>query len=109
MEAELWQEAELHQETKLRRTEVKTTEEREGSGMGASEEEYVRDEGEEKDRDEGMVASAEEINGPNEGLERDDDVSDGEEYVDWDAVRGGGGSEVDKRESRRSNGDEDEE
>ena len=106
-ETDLWQDAELHQQADLRRTEVKTTEEGEVSGMGASEEKEVRDKDEEKDSDEGTTASGEDINGLDEDVERDEDVSNGDKYVDWDAVWGGGRSEVDKWGSSRCNRDED--
>ena len=75
--------------------------------MGASEEKEVRDKDEEKDSDEGTTASGEDINGLDEDVERDEDVSNGDEYVDWDAVWGGGRSEVDKWGSSRCNRDED--
>ena len=43
----------------------------------------------------GKKTSIEEINGPDENAEQDNNASDGENDVNRDAVRGGGGSEVD--------------
>ena len=74
-------EAELRQKSELRRPEVET-----GSGTGASEEEEARDEEDEKDSDEGTMMSGEEIYGPGEDAEREDDVSDVEKDIDHDAV-----------------------
>ena len=43
--------------------------------------------------------SGEEIDGPDEDAEQDDDVSDGDEDVDRDAVKGSGNSGADEWES----------
>ena len=69
--------------------------------MGASEEEEARD----KDGDEGTATSGEEIDGTEEDAEQDDDISNGDEDIYRDAVRGGGGSEAEKCESGRSDRD----
>ena len=51
------------------------------------------------------MTSGEYIEGPNKDAERDDDVSNGDEDVDREAVRGGGVSEAEKWENGGSNGD----
>ena len=108
MEAKLRQEAELQWEAELRRTEVETMEEGEGSRTGVSEEEEAWYEDDNKDGVEMTTASGEDINIPNEDAERDNNVFDGDEDVDRDAVRGGGGSEADEWETGRIDGDKDE-
>ena len=75
-------ENELRQEDELKRPKVETTEEGGGSGMGASEEEGAWYKDEEEDGDEGTMTSGEEIDGPNENVEQDDNVSDGDKDVD---------------------------
>ena len=100
------QEAKLCLEAELRWSKVDTTEEGEGSGTGESDEEEARD----KDNiDERTTASGEEINGPGKYTDRDDNVSDGDEDIDWDAIRGGSGSETDRLDSGGRYGDEDKE
>ena len=42
------------------------------------------------------MTSVEESDGPNNDAERDDNISDGDEGIDQDAVRCGGGSEADE-------------
>ena len=76
--------------------------------MGASEGEELQDEEEEEDGDEGTTTSGEEIDRPDKDAERDNDVSDGDEDVDWDTLWGGGGFEADEWESGGSNRDKDE-
>ena len=98
-----WQEAELWQ------PKVETTEEGEGSETGALEEEEVRYKDYKEDGDEGTKTSREEIDILNEDVERDKNVSSGDDDVDRDAVQVGGGSEEDKWESGGSDGDEDKE
>ena len=93
-EAKLWQESELQKEAKIKRTEVESTEEGEGSGTGVLEEEEVRYNDNKEGDYEGTTTSGEDINGTGEDAERDDNVSDGDEDVDWDAIWSGGGSEA---------------
>ena len=75
-------ENELHQEAELQRPKIETPEEGEGSGMGASEEEGAWYKDEEKDRDERTTTSGEEIDGPNQNVEQNENVSDGDKDVD---------------------------
>ena len=105
LEANLRQEARIRQEAKLWRPEFKTKEEGEGSGTGASEEEEARDKDNEEYGDEDMTTSGEDINGPDEDAEWDNDVFDGDEGFDWGAIRGGGGSEEEEWESGGSGGE----
>ena len=56
-----------------------------------------------------MTKSGEDIDGPNKDTKRENNVSDGDEDVDRDSIRGGGGSEAERWESGGSNGDEDKE
>ena len=86
LESKMQQEVELRQEAEIRQPEVETTEEGEGSGTGASNEEEVRYEENKEVGHEGMIKSRKEINRHNEDADRDDDVSDGEKYVEWYAV-----------------------
>ena len=102
-------EAELRQEVGIQCPEVDTMEEREISGTGASEEVKAWDEDYEGGSDEGTTTSGEDINRPDEDTERDDNISNGEKYVDRDVVRGGGGSEADKWDSSIIDGNEDKE
>ena len=106
MEAEIRQETKLRREAKLRRPKVNTTEEGKGSGMGALDGEEVQDKDDKEDRGEVMMTSVEEIDGTDKNAERDDNVSDGCEDVDWYTVRDSGGSEAEKWESDRSDGAE---
>ena len=111
MEAELWQKADLQQEAdiwqyfELRWPKFETTEEREGSRTGASEEEEAWDEDDKDDSDEGITTYREDIYRPDEAAERGNYVSDGDEDVNQDNVQGGGDSEADECQSGRSNGD----
>ena len=51
------------------------------------------------------MTSREEVDGPDKDAEQDNDVSDWDEDIDRDAIRGGGGSEAEKCESGRSDRD----
>ena len=59
----------------------------------------------EEDGDDGTTTSGEDINGPDKDAEQDDGIFDEEKDVDWDAVWGSGGSEVNKWVSGGSDGD----
>ena len=75
------------------------------SSLGVSEEGEARDEDNKKDKDEGTTTSREDIDGPDEDAERDNNVSDGDKDVDRGAIQGSGGYKADKWESCGSDGD----
>ena len=82
-------------------------EEGEGPGTGAWDEEEAQDEDNKEDNYEGTTTCGEDINGPDEDVDKDDHVSDRDKDFDWDDVRGGGGSDAEKWESGGRDGDED--
>ena len=69
----------------------------------------MQDKEDEDDGNEGKTTSGEETNRTDEDTKRDDDASNGEEDVDWYAVRGGVGYEADKWDSGGSDGDKNKE
>ena len=79
------------------------------SRTGTSEEEEAQDEDDEEDSDDRTATSGEEIYGPDKDAEQDDEISEGGEDFNQNAVQGGGSYEADEWEIGGIDRDENEE